>query len=279
VLYPALPFTKLDLARYYEAVAGWMLPHVVDRPLTLVHCPQGVGGECRYLRHGKAWGPSALRRVSIREQTKTGQYLVIDNAQGLIALAQMDILEIHTWNTRTKSIERPDRLVFDLDPGPAVRWPAVVAAAKLVRSALEALDLESWVKTTGGAGLHVVVPLVPQRNWEECLAFARGLAHRIEQHDPKQFTTKFGKAGREAQILVDYLRNNRTNTSVAAFSTRANADATVSMPLRWDELRSNLRASRFTVQTVPRALARRRDPWQQFWKAKQRLSDAALRAV
>src|SRR5437899_2358957 len=198
-----------------------MVPHVAGRPLTLVRCPTGVGGSCFYMKHSAVWAPEGLRRVRIPEKKKIGEYLIADSLPALIGLVQMDILEIHTWNSTIDHLEQPNRIVLDLDPGPDVPWPRVIEAARLVRAALAALALESFVKTTGGAGLHVVVPLVPDAGWPECLAFARGVAEAIERQDPRRYTTTFRKAGRERRILIDYLRNNRTNTSVAAFSTRA----------------------------------------------------------
>ena len=152
LIFPDLGITKLDLARYYEEIAPWIVPHVKGRPLTLVHCPQGVAGPCRYLRHAKAWGPTALRRVQIREKTKVGEYLVADSPGGVVALAQMGVVEIHTWNATVEKLECPDRIVWDLDPGPDVSWNDTVEAALLLRQVLHALGLPSWVKTTGGNG-------------------------------------------------------------------------------------------------------------------------------
>jgi len=272
MLFPEPALTKRDLAAYYDAVAHWMLPHVVGRPLTLVRCPQGVGGECIFMRHSKVWGPWPLRRVLIREKTKVGEYLFIESAASLVALAQMDVLEIHTWNSRAGSVDRPDRFVIDLDPGPLVRWPEVVRAARDVRTALRQAGLESWVKTTGGVGLHVVVPIQPDHDWEAVFAFSRRFAQMLEADEPARFSTRIPKAGREAKILLDYLRNNRTNTSVAAYSTRAQPHAPVSMPIAWDELSTRLRPERFTVKTAPARLAKLRiAPWADYFVSKQRL--------
>jgi bifunctional non-homologous end joining protein LigD len=192
----------------------------------------------------------------------------------------MDILEFHTWNTRTDRVECPDRLVFDIDPGARVAWPRVVAAAHLVRRLLESVGLVSFPKTTGGKGLHVVVPLVPAVEWQACLAFTRAVASAIERHDPALFTTAFARTGRERKILLDYLRNNRTNTSVAAFSTRARPGAPVSVTLRWNEVTPALRPAAFTVVTVERRLTRlRSDPWAAYWTTRQRLSARATSAI
>jgi bifunctional non-homologous end joining protein LigD len=280
VMYPDLGVTKRDVARYYEAVADAIVPHLAGRPLTLLHCPEGLGGECRYMKHSKVWAPDAVRRVRIREKTKTGEYLVIDDARALLSIVQMDVLELHTWNSTTDRLEEPDRIVLDLDPGPAVGWPEVVRAARLVRDALEALGLAAFVKTTGGAGLHVVTPLVPKRPWTECLAFARGVATALARHDPDRLTIAFAKSGRERKILLDYLRNNRTNTSVAAFSTRARPGAPVSVPLAWDELSARSRPERHTIRTVPRRLARLgADPWAGYDRARRPLGRNRLEAV
>jgi bifunctional non-homologous end joining protein LigD len=278
LIYPDQEISKLQLARYYESIADWIVPHVTGRPLTLVHCPAGIASPCMYLKHAKQWGPSALRRVKIQEKTKVGEYLVADNIEAVVSLAQMGIVEVHTWNSTDDDIERPNRIVWDLDPGPQVAWKDVVAAAKVVRDVLMALELESWVKTTGGRGLHVVMPITPARDWSECLEFSRSVAEAIERTDPQRYTTRFAKAGRARKILIDYLRNNRTNTSVCAFSPRARPGAMVSMPLEWRELGAG--AERWTLLTVPERLKRRKsDPWAGYGAASQRLSNASIRAI
>jgi len=278
LIYPELGISKADLARYYERIERWILPHVKGRPLTLVHCPEGIAGECGYLRHARAWGPSALQRVRIREKTKVGEYLVAQDLSGVVALAQMGIVEIHTWNSTVDDLERPNRLIWDLDPGPEVAWTAIAAAARLLRDALDTLGLASWVKTTGGRGAHVVVPIVPRLDWPACLAFARDVAEAIVRTDPGRFTIAFSKQGRERKILIDYLRNNRTNTSVCAFSPRARPGAPVSMPLAWEELRT--RPDTWTLESVPSRLARKRtDPWAGYWAGAQDVPAAAIEAV
>jgi bifunctional non-homologous end joining protein LigD len=270
--------TKIELARYYEAVGEHMLPHVQGRPLTLVRWAEGKetakGGV--YLRHAKAWGPDVLRRVRIREKTKLGEYLVADSVEALVGLAQMDILEIHTWSSRADDVEHPDRVVFDLDPAPDVPWSEVVRAAKLVRERLGALGLESWAKTTGGKGLHVLVPLVPEADWSECLAFTRAFAQMMVREDRRRFVAVVPKHVRAGKILVDYLRNNRTNTSVAAFSTRARPGAPVSVPVSWDELTAELPSDAWNIHSVLDRLRRlRKDPGVGYFRARQRLPRTA----
>jgi bifunctional non-homologous end joining protein LigD len=277
LIYPDLGISKIDFVRYYESIAEWVLPHVAGRPLTLLHCPDGMAAPCVYLKHAKQWGPSAIRRVRIQEKTKIGEYLVADSIEAVVSLAQMGIVEIHTWNSTADDLEHPNRIIWDLDPGPDLTWKQVVTAARLVRSVLNVLGLVSWVKTTGGRGLHVVVPIKPSRDWSECLAFAREVSEAIVRTDVKLYTTTFAKAGRERKILIDYLRNNRTNTAICAYSPRARAAALVSMPVDWDELRMG--PERWTVKTAPMRLKGRADPWVEYWEAPQRLTDKAFKAL
>lgn len=285
VVYPATGTTKLDVARYFAEIAPWMVPHVAGRPLTLVRCPEGLAGECFFMKHSNVWAPKTLRQVDVQEKTKVGRYLIADDAAGLVALAQMGVLEVHTWNSTMAALEEPDRIVMDLDPGPEVGWADVVQTALLVRQALATLGLESLVKTTGGVGLHVVVPLRPQRSWQECFAFSEKLAEVIVREHPTRYTTAIPKAGREKKILLDYLRNNRTNTSVAAYSPRARPGATVSTPLAWDELEPRLRPGDFTLATVLERCRRwspGEDPWtrdQTKLAKRQLIKAAAMRAI
>jgi bifunctional non-homologous end joining protein LigD len=268
--FPDLGLTKLDLIRYYDSVADWMLPHLRARPLTLVQCAPDAD-HCRYLRHSGERAPEQVRVINIQEQTKVGDYMIVDDRAGLIALAQRNIIEFHTWNSTDDRLEHPNRVVFDLDPGPEVQWRDMVRAATLMRDTLDDIGLRSWLKTTGGKGLHVVAPIAPTRTWEDCLTFARAVAETLARHDPDRYTVKFAKRGRERLILLDYLRNNRTNTSVAAWSARARKLATVSVPLDWDELSVRTRPERWTVKTVPRRLRTHPDPWKGYFKSRQQL--------
>ena len=278
LIYPDLAISKIDLARYYEAIGEWVLPHVVGRPLTLLHCPDGMAAPCLFLKHAKQWGPIALRRVRIQEKTKIGEYLVADSIGAVVALVQMGIVEVHTWNSTTDDIERPNRIVWDLDAGPDITWKQVVSAAGLVRSVLKVLGLMSWVKTTGGRGLHVVAPIKPSRDWSECLEFARAVSEAIVRSHPTLYTTAFAKAGRQRKILIDYLRNNRTNTSICAYSPRAREGAPVSMPLDWTDLRTG--PERWTLRTAPvRLRSLRTDPWADYWTASQQLTNKSIKAL
>lgn len=279
VVYPEDGITKVRLARYYEAVARHLLPHLASRPAVLVRCPDGIARPCFYQKHAGPWTPRSLRRVRIREKTKTGQYLIVEDVADLVGLVQMGAIEFHTWNAVVNRLEAPDRLVFDLDPGPDVPWPAVVAAARLVRATLEARGLASFVKTTGGKGLHVVAPIEPGPGWDACVAFAVDVSEAIVAEAPRAFTITMAKAARPGRIFIDYFRNRRGATSVAAYSARARAGAPVSTPITWEELDRVRAGSHFTIGTVERRLAKlARDPWAGYGRLAQELPAARLRA-
>jgi bifunctional non-homologous end joining protein LigD len=270
VLYPASGLTKRQLAEYYLGIADRILPHLEGRPTSLVRCPEGVDKECFYQKHSET-APEELRRVPIEERKKVAEYLVVEDAKGLVALAQMSILEIHTWNCHSGTLEQPDRVVFDLDPDEDLPWKRVVEGALLVREHLQALDLVSFVKTTGGKGLHVVVPHERGPGWDDALAFTQALAVLISRERPREYTAVMTKARRVGRIYIDYLRNRRGSTSICAYSTRARPDASVSVPLHWDEL-DGARRPDFTVATVPAHLrAQGPDPWKGYGRVKQRL--------
>ena len=270
VLYPASGFTKRQLAEYYLEIADWILPHLKGRPTSLVRCPEGVDKECFYQKHSET-APPELRRVSIEERKKAAEYLVAEDAAGLVALAQMSILEIHTWNCRYRTLEQPDRVVIDLDPAEDLPWQRVVDGARLVRERLTALELASFVKTTGGKGLHVVVPFQLGPSWDQALAFSQALALLISRERPKEYLAVMTKSRRVGRIYLDYLRNRRGSTSICAYSTRAVPAAPVSVPLHWDELDGGTRPD-FNVANVPARLRTlRQDPWQGYAELEQRL--------
>jgi bifunctional non-homologous end joining protein LigD len=284
VLWADLAFTKHDLAIYYQTVARHALPHIVGRPLTLFRCPEGVGKPgaqpCFYMKHANFSVPGNVERIKLRERNEANEYLVIRDLSGLMALVQMSILEIHTWGSQADDVERPDRIVMDLDPDPSVKWEDVVVAAHLIRQRFEAIDLESFVKSTGGKGLHVVAPLHPALSWDETTALSRAVAEEVARGAPQFFTTVMAKDKRKGKILLDYMRNHRGSTAVAAFSTRARAGAPVSFPLSWDQLTPTLDPNRFTVRTVPELVAGRKiDPWARYFRMKQKVSAAARRLL
>jgi bifunctional non-homologous end joining protein LigD len=273
VLYPEQNITKLDLAHYYEAVANWMLPHLKDRPLVLVRCPEGRAKACFFQKHPRPGTPDALRQIPIHEEGKTEQYVVVDDVAGLISLAQIGSLEVHTWGARADKLEKPDRLIFDLDPHPDLPWSRVVQSARQMRQFLQELGLESFVKTTGGKGLHLVVPIDRRHDWEEAKAFCKRVAELIVAADPTRYTSNMSKAARPGKIFIDYLRNSRGATAIAPYSTRARPGATVATPLAWDELSVRTQSDRFTLRDMPKRLASlTRDPWEEMASLRQGLA-------
>ena len=234
-----------------------MLPHVAGRPLTIVRCPHGTSGDvgCFYQKHPEARGwPDAFRTVTIEDRDGPATYSYAEDAAGLLALAQLGTLEIHTWNSLVDDPERPDRIVFDLDPGPEIAFADVATGARAVRDALGALGLGAFVKTTGGHGLHVVTPIVPERGYDEVRAFAHDLVNLLAMQRPEMFTASMAKTERAGRVFIDYLRNAHGATAVCAYSTRARAGAHVSVPVSWEEL-GGLDPAAFDVTTVPRRLA------------------------
>ena len=279
VLYPGDAITKLDLARYYESIADWVLPHVAGRPLTIVRCPEGYQKPCFFQKHFNDTVAKEVRSLEIKEGGKKAPYLMIDDVSGLIALVQMGVLELHVWGSRAERLEYPDRMVFDLDPDESLPWSRVVEAAQVVRERLNALDLQSWVKTTGGKGLHVVVPLSGRQSWDDVKAFSRAVAEGIARDAPDRYTSKMSKAGRTGKVFIDYLRNGRGATFVSAYSTRARSGATVSVPIKWDEV-GKVQPARFTVKTVPRRLKTiAHDPWKDAWEVRQQITRAVWKAA
>ena len=278
--YPDLGFTKLDLALYYVTIADAVLPHLDGRPLTLVRCPDGIGGETFYQKHPGFWTPPQVRRFVV--PGKAEEYLYVDSVPGLVALAQVAILEIHPWNSRAGRLEEPDQVIFDLDPDEALPFSRVAAAARHVRALLTERGLESFVKTTGGKGLHVCVPLELRHGWEELTEFTRAVAQRLARDEPETFTASMLKSHRKGKVYVDYLRNVRGANAVGPFSTRAREGAPVSFPVGWDELDRLSGPRDFTVAEVPlRVLGwtsgRAVDPWAQYRKVKQRVPASLTR--
>jgi len=280
LLYPDQGLTKRALAEYFVKIADWMLPHVQNRILTLVRCPQGQGGPCFFQKHAGKGLPGALHTVGIQEKDKLADYLVAKDVAGLVALVQMGALEIHGWGARADRPEQPDQLVFDLDPGPGVDWDGVVSATLAVRDQLAELGLQSFAKTTGGKGLHVVVPVQRRADWEVTKLFCRSVAERVCRSEPKKFVCTMSKAKRQGRVFIDYLRNSRGATSICAFSPRATAGAPVSTPIGWSEVSAELRPSRHNVQTIPDRLASLvSDPWEGYAEVHQAITKQMLREL
>lgn len=262
VLYPEQGITKLALARYYGAIRDWIVPELRNRPLSLVRCPTGEGGTCFYQKHVGAGVPDSIGRVEIAEKLGKRTCLVVEDLAGLIATVQIGVLELHPWGSTVARLETPDRITFDLDPDIGLPWERVTGAAIALREALLAIGLRSFAKTTGGKGLHVVVPIAPKLDWDAVREFSKWVAERFAASDPDRFTSNMAKRARAGRIFVDYLRNSRGATAVAAYSPRARPGAPVAMPLSWEEVENGVRPDRFTVAAVPERLAKfGSDPW------------------
>jgi bifunctional non-homologous end joining protein LigD len=264
--------TKQDLADYYGAVWDWMAPHVVGRPLALVRCPEGTKGQCFFQKHASAGLSEKTLRTVI--DSKGRQVVGIDDLEGLLSLVQAGVLEIHVRGARLDRLEVCDRIVFDLDPGEGVDWSDLVAAARDVRERLATLELESFVKLSGGKGLHVVLP-GGGTGWDSAKSFAQAIALAMAADDPERYVARITKSLRKGKIFVDYLRNSLEQTSVAAYSTRARAGAPVSVPITWQELGRTISAHQYTVRDLMKRLSRlKQDPWQDIGRVRQKLPDA-----
>ena len=279
ILYPELKVTKLELAKYYEAISDHILPHIVNRPLSTVRCPTGRTGQCFFQKHLRETFADPVKPIKVREKDGTEDYISIDSLAGLITLVQFGVLEIHPWGATKRQLEKPDVLTFDLDPGEGVGFAALREGALLVRDVLISLELESFLKSTGGKGLHVVVPIKPEASWEEAKEFCGDIARGIAKQDPRKYIATMSKAKRRGLIYIDFLRNSRGATSIAPYSTRARAGAPVAAPLGWDELRSLKAAAPYDIHSIQQRLKpQRRDPWAGY-AHKQKLTKSRLRAA
>ncbi|MGA7808092.1 non-homologous end-joining DNA ligase, partial [Bradyrhizobium sp.] len=281
VLDEASGMTKQQLAEYYLAVAEHMLPHIADRPLSILRCPDGIGKQFFFQKHMATGLPKGVRNVPIKNK-KTGkveEFLTLDSAEGLLSLAQLAVLEIHPWGSKNEAVDKPDRIVFDLDPDDAIAWPALADAAQELHSRLTQLKLESYLKSTGGKGLHVVVPIKPEHEWPVIKQFAHAVVLKMEKDNPRLYTTNMSKAVRPNHIYLDYLRNDRESTAVAPFSTRARPGIPVAVTLDWKELKAADRPS-FHVSDFSTWQKRlRRDPWQEMLSSHQRLANEMLSSM
>jgi len=270
VLYPEQGITKRELAEYYLQVAPWMLPHVARRPVTMVRCPVGHEKKCFYQRHAGSGVLPQLKEVTVPGFDEP--YLYIEDAAALVAMVQMGTLEIHPWGVTLDALDRPDRVIFDLDPDESLTFADVIAAALEVRQRLADRGLVSFVKSTGGKGLHVVLPITPGPFWPEVKAWAKALSAEMAADAPERYLLKISKAERVGRIFIDYLRNDPTSTAVAPYSTRSRPGAPVAMPLHWSELKAGLDPKAFDLCTAPERVRKVDDPWAEMGEVRQSLA-------
>jgi bifunctional non-homologous end joining protein LigD len=279
IVYPEDGITKLDLARYFARVAPLMLPHIAARPLSLVRCPEGSAHQCFFQKHWMGTRPPSIDTVAIRQSDgKQHPHVVVHDVEGVVTLVQWGVMEIHPWGSRADDPERPDRILFDLDPGAGVAWVAVREAALGLRALLGELGLSSWVKTSGGKGLHVMVPIARRASWDQVAEFSRAIAEHMQAEFPDRFVAKASKSARKGVIFIDWLRNTRGATAVAPWSTRARANAAVSTPLPWSQLGKLAGGDQFTLSSI-RADRLRQDPWAAMFTARQALTTTMIRRL
>jgi bifunctional non-homologous end joining protein LigD len=270
---PSTGLRKVDLVHYYESIAEWMLPHLQNRPVSLVRAPTGITGELFFQKHPETRMP--LTELDPALWPGHDPLLAVNSPEALVSAAQMNVVELHTWNSVTKHINEPDRFILDLDPGEGVTWQHVKEAALLVRTLLDELELDSWLKTSGGKGLHVVVPLAPKLHYDVVKAFSQAFVQHMARTIPQRFVAKSGGSNRVGKIFIDYLRNGHAQTTAAAFSARARPGLGVSMPISWEQLPEVKRGDQWTIATAREYLSfQKDDPWAAYWKSRQMLTKA-----
>ena len=275
IIDPSTGLKKLDLVRYYESVADWILPHLIGRPVSLVRGPTGVGGELFFQKHGDKLGIPGIRELDASLWPGHLPLLEIANVQALVGAAQMNVIELHTWNSTVGNIDKPDRVVFDLDPGEGVAWTQLQEAAVLTHTMLSELGLRSWLKTSGGKGLHVLVPLAPRLDYDNVNGFAKAVVQHLAATIPSRFVAKSGASNRTGRIFVDYLRNGHGATTAAAYSARARPGLGVSMPVAWEALSSLKSGAHWTIATAREHLSFQKvDPWAAYGSTAQTLGEA-----
>jgi bifunctional non-homologous end joining protein LigD len=279
VVYPGQGITKAQLVDYYSEVAEAMLPHIADRPLSLVRCPQGRAKHCFFQKHDTGSFPEQIHSGRIAEKDGEQQdYFFVDDLAGLVAGTQMNVLEWHIWGSHFKTVEKPDRLVFDIDPDEGLDFSHIKGAATDIGDRLRDLGLESVPMVSGGKGIHVIVPLQPGKTWPAVKTFCRDFAKQLATNEPQRFTANLSKAQRKGRLFIDYLRNERGSTAIAPWSVRSREGAPVAVPVTWDEVPKLKGANVFTLQAAAER-AKGKDSWPDYFSLNQKLTDRMLKAV
>jgi len=275
---PASGLKKIDLVRYYALVAPLMWPHLKDRPVSMVRAPDGIGGELFFQKHLDRYKLAGVEPLPVSFSPNTPPMVYMAKPEGLLSAAQMNVIEVHTWNGVRTKIDKPDRVTFDLDPGEGVTWAHIQEAAQLVHAFLDELGLPSFLKTSGGKGLHIVVPLKKQYDWDTVKSFSQAVVQHLSRTIPDRFVAKSGGSNRVGKIFIDYLRNGYGATTVCAWSARARPGLGISVPVRWSELASLKGGAHWTVATVHERLDEGNEPWADY-DSKRATLTAAMKAI
>jgi bifunctional non-homologous end joining protein LigD len=280
IVYPDIGLTKLEVAQFYEDIQDWLMPMVANRLLSLVRCPDGREQDCFFQKHLIANQASKVPRQDFKQSKGYKPYAYVQSIKHVIALVQSGVLEFHPFGSLITDTEHPDQMIFDLDPSPGVHWEDILKVTRELRERLEKLGFNTFVRTTGGKGLHVVVPLRPTTDWVGVKAFAKAVSERHAADAPSRLTTKLPKAQRQHKIFIDYLRNGRGATAIASYSTRSRPGAPVAVPVRWDELKSSLRPDQYSITNLRRRLAQlKEDPWGDFYDSQVAITPRMRKAV
>lgn len=277
ILYPDSNISKIDIISYYESVIDLLLPHWVNRPLSVLRCPEGFKQQCFFQKHfQKKVFSKHLFPIKIKSEKE--DYFYIKNKQGLLTLIQMNVLEFHPWGSKVDNIEKPDRITFDLDPGPDISWEALIEATLFIREQLKIIGLESYLKTTGGKGFHIVIPIMRTLPWEDMYSFTKDFAFKMTEVKPEIFVATMAKSKREGKIFLDYLRNSKEATAVGVYSTRARNKASISTPLFWEEIHQINSADEFNIMNISIRLKNiNQNPWEGFFEIKQSINQKVLK--
>lgn len=268
LMFPGSKVTKGDIAEYYSKVAKLMVPFLKGRPVTLVRSPEGVDKGVFYQRHPGEYFPDYIGRVKIRANEEVETYITVDSEEDLVYLANQGVIEFHAWGSKSKDEDRPDMVIWDLDPSPEVEWKWVVDAALIINEVLTKLKLKTFVKVSGSKGIHVYIPIQPKHDWDTVKQFSLEIAEFLVGKDPEHYTTEVRKENRVGKIFIDYLRNNKGGTAVSPFSLRAKSKPAISLPIRWSDVDYKLEPNGFLIGDTKLTASH---PWQDFFETKQDL--------